>query len=189
MDNTAKYALGGVAAIVLITVLWYVSTYNYLVGLNQAVDRQWANVEAQYQRRVDLIPNLVNVVKGYASFEERVLKEITEIRSRWQTAPTQDEKIAAAGDVERTISRLLLVAENYPELKASQNFLSLQDELAGTENRISVERMRYNDDVRKYNTAIHSIPTSIIAGQMGLIDRKYFEAEKGAEKAPQVEFP
>jgi LemA protein len=148
-------------------------------------------VEVQYQRRFDLIPNLVNTVKGYAAHEEKLFTEITALRSQWQTARSAGDvngAIAAAQGADGAISRLLLVAENYPNLKASENFLSLQDELAGTENRVVFSRNKYNEAVRAYNTAIRRFPTSIIAGIFGFEKKTLFEAQAGAENAPQVSF-
>ena len=159
-----------------------------LVSLDANAKEKWANVETQYQRRFDLIPNLVSTVKGYAAHEEKLFTEITEMRSRWQNAPTIDDKVTAANGLEGAIGRLLMVVENYPVLKASENFLSLQDELAGTENRVSVERTRYNEAVKQYNVATKRIPTSIIASMFGFKEKKMFEAAEGAENAPKVTF-
>jgi len=180
--------LGVVALLVLALVGWFVGSYNMLVSLDANAKEKWANVESQYQRRFDLIPNLVSTVKGYAAHEEKLFTEITEIRSRWQGATNTDDKVAAANGLEGAIGRLLMVVENYPVLKASENFLSLQDELAGTENRVSVERVRYNEAVKSYNVAIKRIPTNIIAGMFGFKEKKMFEAAEGAENAPKVTF-
>ena len=186
--SNAKWWLLGAAVLVVILAFWFVGSYNKLVTLDKTVDEKWANVETQYQRRVDLIPNLVSTVKGYAAHEEKLFTEITKLRSQWQTAQTVNDKLGAATGLEGAISRLLLVVENYPVLKANENFLSLQDELAGTENRVAVERTRYNEAIKYYNTAIRKIPTNIVASTFGFEKRESFEAEEGAEKAPEVAF-
>ncbi len=175
-------------AILLLIVFYIIGSYNSLVRADVNVDNKWAQVETQYQRRVDLIPNLVETVKGYASHEEGVFTEITEARSRWQTASTPQQQVAAANGLESAISRLLLVVENYPDLKASTNFLALQDELAGTENRVSVERMRYNNAVGELNKMVRFFPKNIIASVFGFEKRDFFEAEEGAAEAPEVSF-
>jgi LemA protein len=180
--------LGVLALIVLALVGWFIGSYNTLVTLDNTAIEKWANVESQYQRRFDLIPNLVSTVKGYAAHEEQLFTEITKLRSQWQSASTIDDKVTAANGLEGAIGRLMVVVENYPVLKASENFLSLQDELAGTENRISVERTRYNEAVKQYNIATKRIPTNIIASMFGFKEKKMFEAEAGSEKAPKVTF-
>ncbi len=185
---TGWVVFGVIVLILLGIVGWVVGTYNSLVVMNENVDGQWANVETQYQRRVDLIPNLVATVKGYAKHEEKVFTEIAALRSQWGAAKTVDQKAAIASQTESAIARLLLVAENYPELKANENFLSLQDELAGTENRVAVERTRYNEKVRDFNARKKRFPTVIIANMFGFGDRIYFEAAEGAENAPTVSF-
>lgn len=182
-------ALIVIAVVVIGLVGWYVSAYNGLIKLNEDVNAQWQDVEVQYQRRADLIPNLVNTVKGYANFEQTVLTEITAARSAWATAQGPEARVAAANQLESTISKLLLTVENYPDLKASASFLALQDELAGTENRVSVERSRYNEAVRSFNAAIKFFPTSIVAGQLGYAARNYFQSAEGTENAPVVAFP
>lgn len=174
------------SAIILVIALWFVFTYNYLIGLDQAVQNQWAQVETQYQRRYDLIPNLVNTVEGYMQFERSLLEEITTLRSQWAAAKTIDERVGVANQWDSAISRLLLVFENYPELKSIEAVNSLMDELAGTENRIAVERMRFNERVRGYNTVIKTIPTNVIANWFGFTERPYFEAVSGAEQPPVV---
>lgn len=183
--------LGVIGAIVLVALLfggWFLSTYNGLVTAQEGVDAGWAQVESQYQRRADLIPNLVETVKGFAAQEEKIFLEVTKYRSQWGAAKTQDEKIAAANGMDSAISRLLMVSENYPQLKSNENFLALQAQLEGTENRIAVERMRYNENVRDYNTRLKKMPGSIIAGMYGFTPKVYFEAEKGSEVAPKVNF-
>jgi LemA protein len=170
--------------LILVGIIW--GSYNGLVGLNQNVDKEWANIEAQYQRRFDLIPNLVNVVESYAKYEKELLTNITNLRSQWQTQTNVNEQMNTANQFESTLSRLLLVAENYPDLKASANFISLQDSLAETENMISVARTRYNSAVRDYNAMTKYFPSNIIANWFNFMERPYFEAKPGAETVPQV---
>ncbi|MDD5616680.1 MAG: LemA family protein [Candidatus Methanoperedens sp.] len=180
-----------VAAVVVLVLLVgavFFFTYNGLVSAQEGVDAQWYQVENQYQRRADLIPNLVDTVKGYAAHEEKVFTEVTKYRSQWSAAATQEEKMAAAEGMDSAISKLLVVVESYPQLKASENFLALQAQLEGTENRIAVERMRYNEKVRDYNTQLKKIPSSFVAGMSGLEPKAYFEAEKGAQDVPKVNF-
>lgn len=171
--------------LILISTVW--GSYNNLVRLNQGADNAWANVETQYQRRIDLIPNLVNVVESYAKFEKELLTNITAIRSQWQTARTPEQQVQTANQFESAISKLLLVSENYPDLKASQQFRQLSDNLAETENMVAVARIRYNDAVREYNTATKVFPSNVIAGWFGFTERTYFKATTlGAENAPKV---
>jgi len=165
-----------------------IGSRNRFVSLEEGVNAQWANVETVLQRRFDLIPNLVNTVKGYATHEKELLTKVTELRSQWGKAATPDEKVKVAGEMQGALSRLLLVAESYPDLKANQNFMALQDELAGTENRIAVERRRYNETVQAYNTAIRRFPGSIWAGMFGFQRRTSFESAPEASAAPRVEF-
>jgi LemA protein len=191
-----KNVLIGLAVVVVIVVVvllgvvsWGIGVNNQLVALQENVHTAWSQVETVLQRRFDLIPNLVNTVKGYAKHEKDVLEDVTRLRSQWGAAKTTDEKVKAAGELEGSLARLLLVAERYPDLKANQNFRDLQYELSGTENRISVERQRYNDAVRVYNTGVRQFPASLIAGLRGFhTDFAYFESEKGAKTAPKVDF-
>ena len=162
--------------------------YNSLVAKTQAVDGQWAQVETQYQRRFDLIPNLVESVKGMMGQEKEVFETIAEARTRYAGATSVDEKVKAAGGVESALARLLVVMENYPELRSAENVTQLMDELAGTENRVAVERRRYNDLVRDYNIAIKKFPGNLVAGMFGFNERAFFEAVEAAEQAPKVEF-
>lgn len=181
-------ALGGVLLIVILF-LWGTGINNRLVAKQEAVQGQWAQVETVLQRRYDLIPNLVNTVKGYAEHEREVLEDVTRLRSQWGAANTVSEKAATAGQLEGAISRLLLVAERYPDLKANQNFRDLQFELAGTENRISVKRQRYNEAVRDYNVSVRQFPASFIASLRGFqVSDAYFEADQAAAQAPVVDF-
>jgi LemA protein len=180
--------IAGIVIFVLLVGAVFFFTYNGLVSAEEGVDAQWYQVENQYQRRVDLIPNLIETVKGYAAHEETLFTEVAKYRSQWTAAATQEEKIDAAKGMDSALSRLLVVVENYPQLKASENFLALQAQLEGTENRIAVERMRYNDKVREYNTQLKRIPSSMVAGMIGLKPKSYFEAEKGAQDVPKVNF-
>ncbi len=178
-------------AIVLIGILFggfFLYTYNSLVSADEGVDAQWYQVENQYQRRADLIPNLVETVKAYAAHEETIFTEVSKYRAQWISATTQEDKITAAKGMDSSISRLLVVVENYPQLKSSDNFLALQAQLEGTENRIAVERMRYNEKARDYNTLIKRMPASFVADTYGFKAKPYFEAERGAEEAPVVKF-
>ncbi len=164
------------------------SGYNKAIHLHEAVKSSWSQVENVLQRRYDLIPNLVETVKGYAAHEEDIFKSIAESRTKYFSAGSREEKIEAAAGVERALSRLLMLRETYPELKAQANFLSLQDELAGTENRIAVERKRYNDAVRELNTFCRSLLGRIYARWAGVEPAQYFEVAAEAKTAPQVDF-
>jgi LemA protein len=177
-----------VVAVVLLSVRWFFGINNRFVELDEKVTASWAQVENQFQRRLDLIPNLVNTVKGYAEHEEGVLTAVTEARARVGSAQTVDDKMAANGQLTSALGRLLVVMENYPQLKADQSFLALQSQLEGTENRIAVERGRYNEAVLEYNKSIRRIPDSIIAGMRGFTRKKPFEAAEEAAKAPEVKF-
>ncbi len=163
-------------------------TYNQFVTLDEAVKSSWAQVENQLQRRYDLIPNLVETVKGYAKQEKDVLVEVTNARARVGGATTVPDKISANNELSGALSRLLVVVEKYPDLKSNQNFLRLQDELAGTENRIAVERRRYNEAVQTYNVAIRSFPSNLLAGTFGFGKAAFFEAPAAAKATPQVKF-
>lgn len=168
---------------------WFIKGLNTAVILDENVTQAWSQVENQLQRRNDLIPNLVNTVKGYMIHERATFIKITELRSQWARAKTTEEKIQTANQITDALSRLLLVAENYPQLKASQNFLTLQAQLEGTENRIAVERMRYNQAVRGFNTYQRTVFGRLFTSLRGLTKpRVYFEAEEGAREVPKVEF-
>lgn len=162
--------------------------YNTLVSLKEQVDAAWAQVENQLQRRNDLIPNLVEVTKGYAAHERGVFESIAEARAKLIGAGTRGEQIEAANQVSTALSRLLALAESYPQLKADQQFARLSDELAGTENRIATERRRYNEAVQAYNTHIRSFPTMVTAGMFGFEPEKYYETPKEAQQVPRVSF-
>ena len=162
--------------------------YNQLVSQSEAVDAGWSEVQNQLQRRNDLIPNLVNTVKGFAAQEQNVLVRVTEARSRVAGAGTPAESMAASNELSSALSRLLVVVEKYPELKSDRNFIQLQDELAGTENRLAVARNRYNDAVREYNTTAKRFPTLVIARLFGFQEKTYFDAPESAREAPNVQF-
>lgn len=172
----------------LIAIFIVASSYNGLVKLDQGVKSAWSQVENQLQRRYDLIPNLVETVKGYATHEKEVFEKVTEARSRWAAASTTQDKVKAAGEVESSLSRLLLVAENYPQLQASANFKELHYSLEGTENRIATERMRYNEAVQDYNTAIRTFPTVVLASMFHFQEAAYFKAAEQAKEVPKVKF-
>ena len=205
MGKGAKIALAVLGAVVLVLIIFggtIVSTYNSLVRLDQATQTQWAQVENQYQRRADLVPNLVGKVKGAANFEQSTLTAVTEARSRvGQVTSGAVENIArdpqafarfqqAQDQLSSALSRLMVVAERYPELKATQNFRDLQVQLEGTENRVAVERMRFNEAAMAFNTKRDTFPTVLIAGLFGsrFQEKPYFKSQTGAEKAPEVKF-
>lgn len=175
-------------AVVVVLFLIGFGSYNGLVSADENANKAWGNVQSVYQRRADLIPNLVETVKGARDFEQSTIIAVTEARSRWQGARTPTEQVAAANQLEGALARLLVVVENYPDLKSNQNFLALQDELAGTENRISVERQRYNEAVTSYNKKTRTFPSVIVARLLGFERREVFQAAAGAEQAPAVTF-
>ncbi len=194
----AALVVGVIALVAIVLVGWGLGVYNSLVSLDEGVRSAWSQVESQYQRRADLIPNLVATVKGYASQEKDVLLGVTEARAKvGQLTVTKDvlddpnafKRFQAAQDqLSGALSRLLAVAENYPNLKSNENFMALQTQLEGTENRIAVERQRFNQTVQNYNTTIRRFPASLIAGFTGFKEKAYFEAQAGAENAPKVQF-
>jgi LemA protein len=191
MGKTGKaLAIGGIVVVVILLIFFLSikGMYNSLVRLDEGIKGAWAQVENQLQRRYDLIPNYVETVKGYAKFEKDVLLRVTEARARVGGAGSVKEKIDANNELSSALSRLLVVVERYPDLKANQNFIRLQDELAGTENRIAVERRRYNEAVRAYNVKIRSFPTNILAGMFGFSRAEFFEAPAEAKEAPKVKF-
>lgn len=183
--------------VIVLVALWGILSYNGLVEMDENVSNSWANVETQYQRRSDLIPNLVNTVKGYAKHESQTLESVMAARSqatqvKIDPSNCTPQQLAAyqkaQGDVTTALGKLLAITENYPDLKANQNFLELQSQLEGTENRINVARKDFNDTAKKYNTSLRRFPRNIVASMFGFEKRAYFEAEAGAEKAPKVEF-
>jgi len=193
-----KKVLFVILAIVVVAIFLFTARYNSLVTLKEAVDEKWAQVENVYQRRLDLIPNLVATVKGYAAHERETLEAVVEARTKaLQTkvdvgSLSNEEKFRAFANAQDSLSsalsRLLVVVERYPDLKANQNFLALQSQLEGTENRISVERRRFNETVRKYNTTIKRFPTNMIAGMFNFKEVAYFKSAPEAAEAPKVEF-
>lgn len=195
--NTMKKSTIIILAVIAAVVVWAISGYNGLVSKEEGVNQAWAKVESAYQRRSDLIPNLVNTVKGYAEHEKETLQAVTDARTR-ATSITIDPSTAtpeqmaawmkAQQQMSSSLGRLIAVSENYPELKASDNFRDLQAQLEGTENRIKVERDRYNDAVKNYNVKIRRFPTNILASLFGFEKRTMFEAQEGAELAPEVKF-
>ena len=186
-----------VLGVLAIIVLWSAGVYNRFVSAEEQVESAWAQVENQYQRRADLIPNLVETVKGYASHEQETLDAVVSARAR-ATLITIDPSTAtpeqlaayqaAQGDLSQALGRLLAVAESYPDLKANENFRDLQQQLEGTENRITVARQLFNEEARAYNTLIRRFPNNLLAGMFGFEKKPYFEAEEGSNKAPKVAF-
>lgn len=199
MNKTLLIVLGSFVALVVIIVLSIIGSYNGLVASSQAVDASWAQVQNVYQRRADLIPNLVNTVQGAANFEKSTIVQVTEARAsvgrvniNQNQAPSDAAQLEqfqkAQGQLSNALSRLLMVSENYPDLKASANFRDLQAQLEGTENRITVERGRFNEVVQAYNTKIKTLPTVFFAALLGFQPKPYFQAAAGAETAPAVKF-
>lgn len=190
--------LGIVIFVIIGLVMWGVGSYNNLVAMDQNVLQSWSQVENQYQRRADLVPNLVNTVKGYAEFERGVLTDVTNARAsvgQFQVTPEvlNDPQAferfqSVQNELRGALSRLLVTVENYPELKANENFLQLQAQLEGTENRIAVERRRFNEVVQQYNTMVKRFPTNFFASLFGFTEKQYFRADAGAETVPRVEF-
>ncbi len=179
-----KKTLIGIAVVVVLVLIYGFTTYNSLVTLSVAADTQWKQVEADYQRRFDLIPT----VKGAMKQEQAIFLAIADARTRYAGSVTPDEKAAAATQVESALGRLLVITENYPDLKSSQAVQGLMSQLEGTENRVSVERMRFNEAVQAYNLKVMRIPSSIVAAMTGFHERSYFNAQAGAENVPQVKF-
>lgn len=186
-----------VIVVIVLIAIWGITSYNGMVKMDESVSTAWSNVENQYQRRSDLIPNLVNTVKGYASHEKETFQAVVDARSKATQMQISADDLTpekmqayqkAQGEVGSALSRLLAITEAYPDLKANENFKELQAQLEGTENRISVERKRFNDTARAYNTAIRTFPRNFLAGMFGFDKRPYFESEEGADKAPKVEF-
>lgn len=186
-----------IAVVILSIFFWFRGSYNGMVSMSETVSSQWSNVENQYQRRLDLIPNLVNTVKGYAAHEQQTLEEVVNARAKaTQTQINFDQLDESAikkinniqGELSSALSRLMAISESYPDLKANQNFLELQAQLEGTENRIAVERRKFNESVKEYNAYIRQFPKNMIAGMFGFVPKPYFEATAGAENAPKVEF-
>lgn len=191
--STSSMILGGLGLVVVAVVFWLVGTYNGFIQLRNGVDTGWAQVETQYQRRADLIPQLVATVEGAANFEKGVLVQVTEARTNWLNAQSsatasREDQIAASSAFDSAVSRLLVTVEAYPNITATENFVTLQSQLEGTENRIAVARKDYNEIVRPYNTSIELVPGRFVAGMFGFVTYPYFEATAGAEVAPVIEF-
>jgi LemA protein len=194
----ALSVIGGILLVAVFTVMWGVGVYNKLVAMDESVNGAWSQVQNQYQRRFDLIPNLVETVKGYASHEKETLENVIEARAKVGQMVISPDVLKnpqafamfekAQGQLTSALSRLMVVTENYPNLKANENFLQLQAQLEGTENRIAVERRHFNEVVQSYNTTIKTVPTSMIAGFGGFTPKAYFAAQTGAESAPKVKF-
>ncbi len=186
MTNSKKYLIG-IIAVVIIAVIALASSYNGLVSLSEKVDSDYAIIQTDIQRRADLLPNLISTVKQYAKHEEEIFTKISEDRAKLLSAKTPNELSLADKNINEGIGRLLAISESYPELKSNENFLNLQDELAGTENRIAVSRKDYNDTVKQYNTKIKSFPTVLMAGMFGFNEKEYFESTVSNE-VPKLDF-
>jgi len=187
MGCGAKWAIG-IGIVALLIFLLLISPYNSLVKLDESVNQAKSNIEVTLQRRLDLIPNLVETVKGYASHERQTLEAVTKARQQVAAAPNLEGKLAANQGLTSALGRLMVVVERYPQLKANSNFRALQDQLEGTENRIAVARTRFNQAIRAYNTAIRSFPTLILARMLGYTPKQGYEAAPEAQKAPKVKF-
>jgi len=189
MNNKTPLVLLALVAVIVLGALSLVSLNNRLVALRENCGTAWAQVDTVLQRRFDLIPNLVATVKGYAAHEKDILEDVTRLRSQWAGAATTSQKAQTASQLEGVIGRLLVVAERYPDLKANENFRDLQAQLEGTENRITVERQRYNEAVRAYNTAVQQFPGSLLANMRGFkTNTAYFESAPATKEAPKVDF-
>ncbi len=174
--------------IIIVLGIWVVGYYNGFVQSKLQVEEKWSQVENQYQRRADLIPNLISTVKGAADFEQSTFIAVTEARTQWLNAGNRTEQIAAANSFDSALSRLLVTVENYPQLRATEGFIAFQSQLEGTENRVSVERKRYNEEVKAYNTKVKVFPGFVFARIFNFIEEPFFEAVKGAETTPEVKF-
>ena len=191
MAGSSKRWIGPVAIVVIVLVIgvfWFIGQQNSLVTIEESVDAAWSEIDNQLQRRSDLIPNLVATVQGFAGQEQAVYGQIADARARLAGAGTVEETAESYGELQSALSRLLVIVENYPELRSNQNFIRLQDELAGTENRIAVARRRYNEAVQQFNTRIRLFPTRTVANRLGMVARDYFEIDEGARSVPQVDF-
>jgi LemA protein len=186
--NTGFIALAIVIVLIIIMIAWFIGARNSLVTQKENIDAAWAEIDNQLQRRADLIPNLVNTVKGYAAQEKEIFTNIAEARAKLAGAQSVPQKAEGYNELQSALSRLLVVVENYPQLKSNENFTRLMDELAGTENRIAVARKRYNDEVRRFNTKIQLFPTSMIANSLGFEKEPYFEISEEARTVPKVTF-
>lgn len=188
MKKTVLIIIGVVVLSVVVLIGSLVGNYNSVISLEEKVNSTFADIDVQLERRGDLIPNLVNTVKGYAVHEEQIITEISNARAALSGATTVEEKAEANSQLDSAISRLMVIVENYPDLKANTNFINLQDELAGTENRIAVARRDYNEVVKEYNTSIKKFPTVLFAGMFGFEEKQYFEVSEENKEAPEVNF-
>ena len=179
---------GVILAVIVVGIFSYINIYNSMVRMEEGINTQWAQVENQMQRRYDLIPNLVNTAKGFAAHEKEIFENIAASRAKLAGAKTLNDKVNASNGMENAISRLLVVVEQYPNLKANENFTRLMDELAGAENRLSVERMRFNELVKDFNIKMRNFPTSLFAKQMGFEKKDLFKVQEPAKEVPKVEF-
>ncbi|MDD5455415.1 MAG: LemA family protein [Candidatus Margulisbacteria bacterium] len=186
--NNWLLVLGIILAVVVVGILSYINVYNSLVRMDESINTQWSQVENQMQRRYDLIPNLISTVKGYATHEKEIFENIAASRAKLAGAKTINDKVNASNGMENAISRLLVVVEQYPNLKANESFTRLMDELAGAENRLAVERMRYNELVKDLNIKIRNFPVSLFAKQMGFEKKDLFKVQEKAKEVPKVEF-
>ncbi len=177
-----------ILGVVVIIVIWLFASYNGLVSASENVNGKWSQVETQLQRRADLIPNLVSTVKGYAAQEKQIFTAVAEARSKLLNAQGPADSAQANGELTSALGRLLAISEAYPQLKSDANFRQLQDELAGTENRIALSRKDYNESVQSFNTKIKRFPSNLVAGMFGFEAKEYFQAEEGAQEVPQVQF-
>ncbi len=187
--ETKWIIIGAIAAVILaviVLVLVYFGMYNGIIASDQQVSNSWGQVQVQYQRRVDLIPNLVSTVSAEANFEKSTLTELTALRSQWQTATTQAQQVETANQIESTISKLLVISENYPTLTATQAYQDLMVQLEGTENRVAFARGEYNNAIKEYNLKVTLVPSSIVASMNGFTVKKYFESKAGADVVPDV---
>lgn len=177
-----------IIGVIILLVLWFIATYNKLIGLRNKKDDQWSQIEVQLKRRADLIPNLVETVKGYAKHEKGTFEEVIKARNTYLEAKTPEAEIKASAGVSNALSKLFALAENYPELKANQNFLSLQNDLKDTEDKISYARQFYNDSVLTYNNKVEMVPSNIVASLTGFKKGTFFEVEEKDKEAPKVSF-
>ncbi|MFW5884389.1 MAG: LemA family protein [Spirochaetota bacterium] len=191
MARSAKGWIAPAAIIIILVVVgifWFVGQQNSLITLEESVDASWGEIDNQLQRRSDLIPNLVATVRGFADQEEEIFTQIADARARLAGAQSVGETAESYGELQSALSRLLVVVENYPQLRSNENFIRLQDELAGTENRIAVARRRYNETVQQFNTRIRLFPARLVANALGLEQREYFEIDEEAREVPTVDF-
>ena len=180
--------LGLIIIVLVVIAIWVVAMYNGLITLKNRTDEAWSDISVQLKRRYDLIPNLINTVKGYAAHEKKVFEEVTKARTQAMNAGSTGEKMKAENALSGTLKSLFAVAENYPDLKANQNFLDLQEELTDTENKIMASRRFYNGNVRDFNTKLQVFPTNLMAGSLGFSQREFFKMEEGEKAVPEVKF-